>query len=97
MAEGIKIECSEGGSISDIVIRGIAMRNVSRPIWILLNNRFEPEDYGSSLELSEIPAIGTLRDVLISDMTITDEEEMEHVHYRFEDDVMGSPASAACG
>lgn len=89
--EGIKIECSEGGEISDIVIRGIAMQNVSRPVWILLNNRFEPEDYGSSLELSEIPTIGTLRDILISDMTITDEEEMEQVHYRFEDDIMGSP------
>lgn len=89
--EGIKIECSEGGRICDIVARGIAMKNVSRPVWILLNNRFEPEDYGSSLELTEIPSIGTLRNILISDMTITDEREMEHTHYRFTDDCMGSP------
>lgn len=89
--EGIKIECSEGGNISDIVVYGIAMKNVSRPVWILLNNRFEPEDYGSSVELSGVPPIGTLRNILISDMAITDEAEMEHVHYRFRDDIMGSP------
>lgn len=89
--EGIKIECSEGGSISDIVVRGIAMKNVSRPVWILLNNRFEPEDYGSSVELSEMPSIGVLRNIVISDMTITDEQEMERTHYRFQDDIMGSP------
>ena len=89
--EGIKIECSEGGTISNIVARGIAMKNVSRPLWILLNNRFAPQDFGSSLELSHIPSIGTLQGILISDMTIADEEEMEHVHYRFGDDVMGSP------
>lgn len=89
--EGIKIECSEGGNISDLVIRGMAMKNVSRPIWILLNNRFAPKDYGSSRELLEIPSIGTLRNILISDITITDEDEMKHTHYRFEDDIMGSP------
>ncbi|MCM1201410.1 MAG: glycosyl hydrolase family 28 protein [Bacteroides fragilis] len=89
--EGIKIECSEGGKISDIVIRGAVMKNVSRPIWVLLNNRFEPEGYGSSRELLEIPSIGALCNILISDITITDEDEMKYTHYRFEDDIMGSP------
>lgn len=89
--EGIKIECTEGGNISDIVVQGISMRNVSRPVWLLLNNRFEPSDYGSSLELEQMPAIGTMRNILLSDFVITDEEEMHNTHYRFEDDVMGSP------
>lgn len=89
--EGIKIECTEGGSISDIVVRGITMKNVSRPVWIMLNNRFEPEDWGSSKELLQMPSIGTLCNVLISDMVITDGSEMKSTHYRFHDDIMGSP------
>lgn len=89
--EGVKIECTEGGSISDIVVRGCTMKNVSRPVWILLNNRFEPDDWGSSVELDEMPAIGTLENIILSDIIITDEEEMKHPHYRFGNDVMGSP------
>lgn len=89
--EGVKIECTEGGSISDIVVRGCTMKNVSRPVWILLNNRFEPDDWGSSVELQEMPHIGTLENIIISDITMTDEEEMKNTHYRFGNDVMGSP------
>lgn len=89
--EGIKIECSEGGSISDIVIQGAVMRNVSRPVWILLNNRFEPEGLGSSLELQAMPVIGTLENILLTDMVIVDEDEMVKTHYRFGNDIMGSP------
>lgn len=89
--EGIKMECTEGGSISDIVVRGCTMKNVSRPIWILLNNRFEPDGLGSSLELQGMPRIGTMENIIISDIVMTDEEEMKKVHYRFENDVMGSP------
>lgn len=89
--EGIKIECTEGGSISDITVQGIVMKNVSRPIWLLLNNRFEPEDYGSSLSLTKMPPIGVMRNILLADMVIADEEEMQNTHYRFGDDVMGSP------
>lgn len=89
--EGIKIECTEGGSISDIVVRGIVMKNVSRPVWLLLNNRFEPDDFGSSVELNEMPAIGYMGKILLSDMVITDGEEMRNTHYRFGNDVMGSP------
>ena len=89
--EGVKIECTEGGNISDIVIRGLVMKNVSRPVWILLNNRFETEDYGSSIELQEMPPIGTMRNILLSDVVITDEEEMKNTHYRFRNDIMGSP------
>lgn len=89
--EGVKMECAEGGSISDIVVRGCTMKNVSRPIWILLNNRFEPDDLGSSVELQKMPGIGTMENIIISDMIMTDEEEMKNTHYRFGKDVMGSP------
>lgn len=30
--EGIKIECTEGGSISDIMIQNVTMRDVTRPV-----------------------------------------------------------------
>ncbi len=89
--EGVKIECTEGGNISDLAIRGLVMKNVSRPIFVLLNNRFEPEGLGSSVELEQMPAIGTLKNLLISDIIITDGEEMKEVHYRFEKDIMGRP------
>lgn len=89
--EGIKIECTEGGNISDIVVSGITMKNVSRPIWLLLNNRFEPKGWGSSLELDHMPPIGMMGNLLFSNLVITDEEEMKNVHYRFGNDIMGSP------
>ena len=44
--EGIKVECSEGGSITDITVNNLTMKNVSRPIFLLLNNRFLPDDLG---------------------------------------------------
>ncbi len=89
--EGIKIECTEGGSISDIVVVGCTMKNVSRPAWILLNNRFEPNGWGSSIELHKMPAIGIMKNIILSDIIITDEEEMKNTHYRFGNDIMGSP------
>lgn len=89
--EGIKIECSEGGSISNINIHDISMKDVSRPIFILLNNRFEPEGLGSSAELTRMPEIGTVSDIIVSDITAVDSEEMKNTHYRFGDDIMGSP------
>lgn len=89
--EGIKLECSEGGQISDILMNNISMRNVSRPLWMLLNNRFEPEDLGSSVELDHVPKIGIMKNIMLTNAVITDEAEMEKVHYRFDNDVMGSP------
>lgn len=89
--EGVKIECTEGGSITDIIVQGCTMKNVSRPVWLLLNNRFAPDDYGTSVELHEMPEIGTMQNIIISNIIMTDEEEMRKVHYRFGDDVMGSP------
>jgi len=89
--EGIKIECSEGGSITDILIQNIVMRNVRRPLFLLLNNRFAPEDYGSSIELDHMPAIGSMERILISNLTAIDEECMSRVHYRFGNDIMGRP------
>lgn len=89
--EGVKMECSEGGHISEIVVSGCTMKNVSRPVWILLNNRFEPEDLGSSVELHKMPAIGVMENLILTDIVITDEEEMQNTHYRFGKDIMGSP------
>lgn len=89
--EGIKIECSEGGTISDIIVSNITMRNVSRPIFVLLNNRFLPDSLGSSVELTRMPEIGRMKRLTFRGITIADGDEMKETHYRFHDDVMGSP------
>jgi len=88
--EGIKIECTEGGTIRNIVANGIVMRNVSRPVFIILNNRLAA--VGSSIGLNEMPEIGVMSDIAINNLTIYDEpEEMRKTHRRFVDDIMGSP------
>jgi len=89
--EGIKIECTEGGNISGIVIQNIAMRDVSRPLFMILNNRFRPDDYGTSVELEGIPDIGTMGSILIDNVSAIDSEEMKKTHYRFGNDIMGEP------
>ena len=38
-----------------------------------------------------MPEIGTLKRVTISGLIARDDEEMEKIHYRFQDDVMGRP------
>lgn len=92
--EGIKIECTEGGRISDICINNIQMKNVTRPVFVILNNRFELDDYGSSVELMQMPPIGIMERIFISDVYAVDEEEMANTHYRFQDDIMGRPQFA---
>lgn len=89
--EGIKIECTEGGSIKDIAINNISMRNVSKPIYILLNNRFEPDRPGNSINMDHVPKIGTLKRIIISNVIAKDGPEMEKALYRFNKDVMGAP------
>lgn len=89
--EGIKIECTEGGTISDIMISNIVMRNVRRPLFFLLNNRFEPEGLGSSLELEHMPRIGKMQRIMVSNLTASDDACMSRTQYRFGDDVMGEP------
>lgn len=89
MREGVKIECTEGGNISDIMISGLVMHNVRRPIFIILNNRLDV--IGSSIGLTEVPEIGTLERVTIRDVIAVDGEEMEETQYRFGDDIMGEP------
>lgn len=89
--EGIKIECTEGGSITDILIQNIGMYSVRRPVFILLNNRFELDGFGTSVELEKTPHIGTMKRITISNVTAVDGEEMKKINYRFKDDVMGSP------
>ena len=89
--EGIKIECTEGGNISEILVNNISMRNVSRPVFVILNNRFCEEGLGSSLELEEMPQIGTMENLVFSNITAVDDDEMKKTHLRFEKDVMGAP------
>jgi len=89
--EGIKIECTEGGNISDITINNVIMKNVTRPIFVILNNRFEPDGLGSSIELVKMPEIGKLQRIYISNIIAVDDEEMKHIHVRFNNDVMGRP------
>src|SRR5690606_12362698 len=88
--EGIKIECTEGGSISDIVAQGLVMNNVSRPIFIILNNRLDI--IGSSIGLDKLPELGTLERITLTDIVATDDDEMLNTHYRFTNDVMGCPS-----
>jgi hypothetical protein len=90
--EGVKIECTEGGSITDITLSNLVMHNVSRPLFILLNNRLEK--IGSSIGLTEPPSIGRLERIQVCGLIATDDSEMEKPHRRFEDDVMGSPRFA---
>lgn len=89
--EGIKIECTEGGAISDISFDNIVMRNVTRPVFAILNNRFELDGYGTSVELDHMPEIGAMSRISITNLTATDDEEMANVHHRFTDYVMGEP------
>jgi hypothetical protein len=88
--EGIKIECTEGGRISDILVSNISMENVRRPLFVILNNRYRPDGYGTSLGVSKMPEIGTLERLRFSGITAVDDSSMFHVMKRFEDDVMGS-------
>ncbi len=103
--EGVKIECTEGGSIHDITVHNFKMTNVSRPIFVLLNNRFEPDGLGSSLSLDSMPSFGTLKNLYFEDICAVDTQEMENIHYRRlecfdsadglivppKDDIMGAP------
>ncbi len=88
--EGIKIECTEGGSITDVIAQGLVMRNVTRPIFMILNNRLD--NIGSSIGLEAMPEIGAMERILLADIIATDDEEMFDTHYRFTDDLMGSPS-----
>jgi hypothetical protein len=88
--EGIKIECTEGGSITDIVTQNIVMRNVTRPIFIILNNRLDR--IGSSIGLYEMPEIGKMERITLSDIIATDDDEMYNTHYRLGKDIMGGPS-----
>ncbi|MNV68427.1 hypothetical protein D3C71_1612770 [compost metagenome] len=69
---------------------GLVMRNVTRPIFIILNNRLEP--IGSSIGLDKMPEIGKMERIILSDIIATDDDEMNNTHYRFTDDIMGRPS-----
>lgn len=89
--KALKIKCTEGGSISEISIQNVTMRDVTRPIFMILNNRFKTDDYGSSVELERMPSIGRMENITIANLMAVDSEEMKNVHYRFTDDIMGEP------
>ena len=89
--EGVKIECTEGGSITDILVNNIAMHSVSKPIFVILNNRFMPDAPGNSIGLDEVPEIGTLARITFTNITATDGPELTVPQYRFNKDVMGAP------
>lgn len=67
------------------------MYNVSRPLFVLLNNRFCPEGLGSSLDLEEVPPVGRLHEITVQNLQAEDGPEMEQPHLRFNDDLMGAP------
>lgn len=94
LREGAKIECTEGGTITRIAISDLTMHDVRRPLWILLNNRFEPDGLGSSVELDRMPAIGELSHIRVSGLTAVDSEEMAREQWRFDHDVRGTPEFA---
>lgn len=54
------------------------MHNVRRPIFAILNNRYRPDDLGSSVELDHIPPIGTMARLRFVGITAVDDEEMAH-------------------
>ncbi|MFT4106618.1 MAG: glycosyl hydrolase family 28 protein [Lacrimispora sp.] len=89
--EGIKIECTEGGNISDISISNITMRSVSKPIYVLLNNRYEPDQPGNSIDLDHVPEIGTLKRLMFTNIIAADGPELFGPQYRFGKDIMGAP------
>lgn len=94
--EGIKLECTEGGAITDILVTNLTMHNVRRPIFAILNNRFCPDGLGSSRELTAMPAIGRMERLRFTGITAVDDEEMTRTQRRFGRDIMGSPAFGGC-
>lgn len=52
---------------------------------------FLPDGLGSSRELEMMPQIGTLENLLFSNIIARDDEEMKVANYRFSNDVMGEP------
>ena len=94
LREGIKIECTEGGTITRIAMSDLVMHDVRRPLWLLLNNRFEPDGLGSSKELDHLPAVGELSHIRIAGVTAVDSAAMTREQWRFDHDVQGTPEFA---
>lgn len=88
--EGIKVECTEGGNISDITISNITMQSVSKPIYILLNNRYAPGQPGNSIGLNRVPEIGTLKRLMFTNIIAVDGPELFGAQLRFGRDLMGA-------
>ena len=83
--EGIKIESSEGGKIENVMVNNLVMHNVRRPLYFLCNNTI------AGRGIDTYPEIGQLRGVTITNVRITEDYEMKNTHFRFDQDVMGTP------
>lgn len=94
LREGVKVECTEGGTITRIAISDLVMHDVRRPLWFLLNNRFEPDGLGSSVELYRMPPIGELSHIRVAGLTAVDSAAMAEEQWRFDHDVQGRPEFA---
>ena len=67
------------------------MQNVRRPMFVILNNRFLPNDLGSSVELDKMPQIGKMARLHFCGITAVDDEKMLNAQCRFDGEEMGSP------
>lgn len=61
-----------------------------------MNNRYRPDDLGSSVELDHIPPIGTMARLRFVGITAVDDEGMAHAQRRFDNDIMGEPRFGGC-
>lgn len=56
-----------------------------------LDIRNEKRYNGDGLELEQVPKIGWMQRITVSNLTAVDEACMSQVHYRFGEDIMGEP------
>ena len=63
---GIALESVDGGSLEDVTVSNITMRNVSGPIFLRLGNRARPPYEGAPK-----PGMGWFRNVILSDIEST--------------------------
>lgn len=85
-----------GSIYRPMLLRVLRCRNVRRPIFAILNNRYRPDDLGSSVELDHIPPIGTMARLRFVGITAVDDEGMAHAQRRFDNDIMGEPRFGGC-
>jgi polygalacturonase len=68
---GIALETVDGATLENIVVSGIAMRNVCAPVFLRLGDRARPIYAGAPK-----PGLGSLRNVMIRDVQATGADKM---------------------